>query len=479
MEYEAVIGLEIHIQLETKTKLFCSCPNVYGADPNTLVCPVCLGLPGALPVLNEEAVKFASFAALAFNMTIHNRSVFYRKNYFYPDLPKGYQITQYTQSFATDGFLEFELDGERRKVRIERMNLEEEAAKSIHTEDGFALLDFNRSGVPLLEIVTLPDIRSPKEARVFLEILRDTIRYLGISGCDMEKGQMRVDSNVSVRPKGQIELGTKVEMKNLNTFKSVEEALNYEIQRQISALEGGGEIFQETRMWDEFERRTKAMRTKEEAHDYRYFPDPDLLPLLLPETFISKIKKSLPELPTEKKRRYIEEFGLSPHVAHTLVMDRDLALFFERVSEVVRDKKLAANFVSIEIVRFLKRENIPIVDFPIEPNEIGRLLTYVEEKKISYTALKEVFEEMLKSGRSAKEIIKEKGLEEKIGEEELLSLIREAMQQNEEVVEKYRSGKTSVIGVLIGTVMRLSRGKADPQMVKKILEEKLKEDRHE
>lgn len=473
MEYEAVIGLEIHIQLETKTKLFCSCPNLYGAEPNTMVCPVCLGLPGALPVLNQEAVRFAAFAALAFNMSLHKRSIFYRKNYFYPDLPKGYQITQYTESFATDGYLDFDLDGERKKVRIERMNLEEEAAKSIHTEDGYALLDFNRSGVPLLEIVTFPDMKSPKEARVFLETLRETVKYLRISGCDMEKGQLRVDSNVSVRPKGQVELGTKVEMKNLNTFKSVEDALNYEIQRQILALEAGEDIFQETRMWDEFERKTKAMRTKEEAHDYRYFPDPDLLPLILKESFISQIRETLPELPSLKRKRYIGEWGLTSQVAHTLVMDKDLAEFFEKVAEVVNDRKLAANFISTEVVRSIKRDNIPITAFPVEPSEIGKLLRYVEEKRISYTALKEVFEEMLTSGKPAERIIHEKGLEEKIVREQLIKWVMEAIKQNPDIVSKYKKGKTSVIGVLIGAVMRFSKGKADPKEVKKILEERL------
>ncbi len=473
MEYEAVIGLEIHIQLKTKTKLFCSCPNLYGEDPNTLVCPVCLGLPGALPVLNGEAVRFATAVALAFNMKVHTTSVFYRKNYFYPDLPKGYQITQYTQSFSTDGYLQFEHEGTIKKVRIERMNLEEEAAKSVHTEDGHTLLDFNRSGVPLLEIVTYPDIRSAREARVFLEKLRETIRYLDVSGCDMEKGQMRVDSNVSVRPVGEKELGTKVEMKNLNTFKSVEEALNYEIHRQIEVLKSGGEIFQETRMWDDFERKTKSMRTKEEAHDYRYFPDPDLLPLVIDDAFIKEIKSSLPELPSERYRKYVDEWKIPPQIAHTLTQEKGISDYFEEITKYLNDKRLAANFVATEVVRFLKSGDFGIESFSVTPEEAGKLLRFLEEKKITHTAMKQVFYEMVETSKRAHEIIREKGLVETLKKEQVFQWIKEAIENNPQIVEKYRSGKKSVIAVLIGSVMRQSKGKADPKEVRVLLEKEL------
>lgn len=476
MEFEAVIGLEIHVQLNTKTKLFCSCPNKFGAEPNTLVCPVCLGLPGALPVLNEEAVRFALRVAKALNATIHRDSAFYRKNYFYPDLPKGYQITQYTTSIATDGEIVFKReDGSYGRVRIERMNLEEEAAKSIHTEEGDVLLDFNRSGIPLLEIVTRPDIRSPHDARLFLVYLKRTLRYLGISNCDMEKGELRVDSNISVRLRGEEKLGTKVELKNLNSFKAVEDALSYEYKRQVEALKEGERIVQETRHWDENERVTRPMRTKEEAHDYRYFPEPDLLPLHIEDKFIEE-SVQIPELPLERLERFIKEYALPYRIADVLTDEEDIADYFEAVNKSVGEPKLTSNFIVTEVLRDLKEENISIKNFVIEPDRLAELLNLVKNGKITHTIAKDIYAKMKKSKKSASSIMEEEGIKV-IGEEDVLvKMVDEVMENHPDIVEKYKKGKVGVIGVLIGEIMKKTKGQADARKVRELLEKKLSED---
>ncbi len=462
-DYEVIIGLEIHVELDTQTKLFCGCSREYGRDPNTQICPVCLGYPGALPVLNQEAVRKAVLAARALGARIHRRSYFYRKNYFYPDLPKGYQITQYTYSLAEEGALEFEFEGQKRRVRIERMNLEEEAAKSFHTDDGYTLLDFNRSGIPLLEIVTYPDLRSPAEARTFFTRLRQLLRYLRISPCDMEKGHLRADANISVRKPGE-PLGTKVELKNLNSFKALEEGLRYEVQRQIQLLESGGRVVQETRLFDEDEGVTRPMRTKEEAHDYRYFPEPDLLPLDLDPKFL---EEPLPELPDAKRERFIRDYGLRPDVAEVLTLERETAEYFEALIQGLTDIEQAAHWVANRVLGHLKGQ--AITAFPIRPEGLRELLRLVETRKITLNKAKDVFEKMLDTGKSAAEIIEEEGATVIASEDVLQTIVDEVIRENPELVEKYRKGKTGVIGPLIGQVMKKTKGSADPQVVRSLL----------
>ena len=462
-EFETVIGLEIHVELDTKTKLFCRCSREYGRDPNTQVCPVCLGYPGALPVLNEEAVRKAILTARALNAKINTKSYFYRKNYFYPDLPKGYQITQYTYSLAEEGVLEFEYDGSLVKVRIERMNLEEEAAKSFHTEEGYALLDFNRSGIPLLEIVTLPDLRSPQEARQFLVRLRQTLRYLGVSQCDMEKGHLRADANVSVRLPGE-PLGTKVELKNLNSFKAIEDGLEYEVNRQIEVLKQGGKILQETRQYDEDAGVTRPMRTKEEAHDYRYFPEPDLLPLVIKNEWL---EEPLPELPAEKMKRLMRQYGLRKDISEVLTLERQTSEYFEELVKGLSDPVLAANWVVNRVLGYVKESSID--EFIIKPNSLRELLLMVEKSEITLNKAKDIFEKMIETGKSAKQIVQEEGIRVLNDEEFLQDLVDEILESNPDLVEKYLKGKIGVLGPLIGQVMRKTRGNADPQLVRKLL----------
>jgi len=468
---EPVIGLEIHIQLNTETKLFCKCKNEYGATPNTHICPVCLGYPGALPVLNEEAVRLALKVALALHADIHKLSRFYRKNYFYPDLPKGYQITQYTESLATGGYIEIETSKGYKRIRLERMNIEEEAAKSIHTDTGEVLLDYNRSGIPLLEMVTLPDMNSPEEARTFLEKLRLILRYLEVSECDMEKGELRVDANISLRKPGE-KLGVKVELKNLNSFKSVYDGLNYEIERQKKILQGGGTVIQETRLWDEYKKETRTMRVKEEAHDYRYFPEPDLPPLVVRDTEIEELKKTLPELPDEKLKRFVSQYNIGKDQARILSLNKNLADYFERAAQVAEDKRLLANWINVEILGYLNENNLGIQEFRIHPEELGEFLNYVSRGKLSYNMAKDIFKKTLYNEESLKHLLEE-ALSSTISSQELEKIINKVLEENQELVEKFRNGKTGVLGALIGKVMKETRGRADARKVKEILESKI------
>lgn len=469
--YYTRIGLEIHIQLKTKTKLFCGCKNEYGAIPNTNVCPVCLGYPGVLPVLNQEAVRMAIKVALALNARINKQSRFYRKNYFYPDLPKGYQITQYSESIAEDAFLEITVHDESKRIEIERMNIEEEAARSIHTPQGEVLLDFNRSGIPLLEIVTKPCISSPLEAKLFLEKFRDYIRYLKISDCDMEKGELRVDANISLSLDPNT-YGTKVELKNLNSFKAVYDALTFEKERQEKLLKEGKKIHQETRMWDEYLGESRPMRTKEESMDYRYFPEPDLPVLILDDKFIEEVKREMPELPDKKYARYVENYKLSPEQAKLIAFDREYSEFFDRISKEVKDKKLVANWLTVIFPAYIGKTH-RFED--LDPLEFVRLAHALEYGEINNNQAKETLTRFFEKGISISKSIQEfEESSKKFDEKELEKVIDEVLEEQRELVEKYLSGKTGVFQAILGQCMKKLKGSGDPIKVKEILERKLK-----
>jgi len=456
-----VIGLEIHVQLATKTKLFCGCSTAYfAAPPNTLTCPVCLGMPGALPVLNKRAVELALRVAIALNARVQEFSRFDRKNYFYPDLPKGYQITQREYPLAVGGSLSFRVEGEARTVRIREMHLEEDAGKLIHTDDG-ALVDMNRCGVPLVEIVTEPDIRSPKEAREFLRALRTLLRHLGVSNADMEKGELRCDANISVSTDGK--LGTKTEIKNLNSFRAVERALAAEEERQRELLSRGGTVEQVTFGWDEHAGKLVLQRSKEEAHDYRYFPEPDLVPLVVPREWLERVRAGMPELPWEREERLIREYGLSPKEAGVLMEEPARADYFEAVARACGSPQDAAGWVLSEILRYWKDDSPPI-----SPEALTELIVAVREGKISRTNAKEVLEEAIATGRDPMAIVEEKGLSLLADEEELRRLAQEVIGENPKAVEDFRAGKKGAIGFLVGQAMRKTGGRADAKKLSKI-----------
>jgi aspartyl-tRNA(Asn)/glutamyl-tRNA(Gln) amidotransferase subunit B len=471
-DWEAVIGLEIHVQMKTATKMFCSCKVEFGAEPNSNVCPVCLGMPGALPVINKKAVEYGIRAGLALNCKIHNLSVFARKHYFYPDLPKGYQISQYELPLATDGYLDIELeDGTSKRVRIRRLHLEEDAGKNIH-EGKKTYVDLNRAGTPLMEIVTEPDINSPEEARIFLETLRNVMRYIGVSDADMEKGQLRCDINVSIRPKGSKELGTRVEIKNVNSIRFVQKALEYEIERQIKVKERGGQIVQETRTFDPSTGKTYTMRSKEEAEDYRYFPDPDLLPLKVSDEWINRVRESMPELPHQRLERYIN-LGLDKNVAKALVDHKEYGDYFEEVLKLYEDPKAVANWVLNDLLGNLRDLEIPWEENPVTPQRLAELLKLIKDGTISVKIAKGLLKEMLQTGKSAKQLVEEKGLKQITDEGAIKQIVEEVLKENPDAVEKYKNGQTKVIGFLVGQVMRKTKGKANPQLVNKILRELL------
>ena len=475
--YEPVIGLEVHVQLLTKSKIFCSCSTRFGDPPNTNTCPVCLGLPGALPVLNRESVTMAMKAALALNCAINPRSRFARKNYFYPDLPKGYQISQYDEPLSQDGWIEIEVDGVRKRIGITRVHLEEDAGKSLHEgfpdSDSKSYIDLNRTGVPLIEIVSEPDLRSPDEAYDYLTRLKTLMLYLEVSDCNMEEGSLRCDANVSVRRAGASELGTKTEVKNLNSFRFLHKALAFEIDRQISVLESGGTIHQETRLWDSREQRTYGMRSKEFAHDYRYFPEPDLLPLVINDEWREEARRSLPELPEARKERFVKEYALSDQDAAQLTASKPLADFFEETAKACGESKLAANWTLSELLHLLKEAGKEITESPVSPARLSELVGLIHQGTISGKMGKDILAEMFQSGKRAEEVMATQGLEQINDPEKIRAVVGEIMAENPKQVEQYRKGKTATLGWFVGQVMKATRGQANPQLVQEILKKEL------
>ena len=472
-KYEPVIGLEVHAQLLTRSKIFCGCSTRFGDPPNSNVCPVCLGLPGTLPVLNQRAVEMGMRAALALNCTVHEHSRFARKNYFYPDLPKGYQISQYELPLATGGWVEIEHDGKAKRVGITRLHLEEDAGKSLH--DGFphsdekTYVDFNRCGTPLSEIVSEPDMRSPDEAYAYLTTLRQILLYTGVSDCNMEEGSLRCDANVSVRLRGSKEFGTKVEVKNLNSFRYLARALEFEIERHIGILESGGRIPQETRLWNQHAGHTDSMRSKEKAHDYRYFPEPDLLPVHVSDAWRENVRSSLPELPGARRARFVSAFGVTPYDAEVLTDTQALADYFESVVKAGAPGKAAANWMQTELLRRLNDSGKQISASPLSPAALAGLVTLVESEKITAAVGKKVFATMFETGRPAQEIIAAEGLGAQVGDDAIEQAAREVIAKNPENVAKFKSGNEGVFKFFVGQVMKATRGQANPQAVNDII----------
>jgi len=472
-KYEPVIGLEVHVQLLTRTKIFCGCSTRFGDPPNTNVCPVCLGLPGTLPALNKRAVEMAMRASLALNCTVHDHSRFARKNYFYPDLPKGYQISQYELPLATNGHLEIEVAGARKRIGITRLHLEEDAAKNLH--EGFsqsatkAYIDYNRCGTPLSEIVSEPDMRTPDEAYAYLTTLRQILLYTGVSDCNMEEGSLRCDANVSVRPRGAKEFGTKVEVKNLNSFRYLQKALEYEIERHTVVLESGGRISQETRLWNQAEGRTVSMRSKEKAHDYRYFPEPDLLPVHVSSAWWEEVRRTLPELPEAKRARFVSAYGITPYDAEVLTSSRAMADYFESVVQAGAPGKASANWMQTELLRGLKDSGKEIDASPVSPAALAELVRLVESGQITGAIAKKVFATMFESGRSAAEIIAAEGLGAQVSDAAIEQAAREVIAKNPDNVAKFKSGNEGVFKFFVGQVMKATRGQANPQAVNDIL----------
>jgi aspartyl-tRNA(Asn)/glutamyl-tRNA(Gln) amidotransferase subunit B len=477
--YEAVIGLEVHAQLKTLTKAFCGCSTRFGDAPNSNTCPVCLGLPGALPVLNRKARDLAIRASLALHCEIHERSVFARKNYFYPDLPKGYQISMYEQPLATKGWLEFELAGSMKRVGITRVHMEEDAAKNLHEgfadSDRWSYIDYNRCGVPLIEIVSEPDIRTPAQAYSYLTTLKQVLEYTDVSDCNMEEGSLRCDANVSVRLRGAPKFGTKVEAKNLNSFRYLQHALEYEIERQIGVLESGGQIVQETRLWNVAAGRTEQMRSKEFAHDYRYFPDPDLLPLSAPEKLVAEVRAEMPELPDVKRARFLREYGVTPYDAEVLTATRALADYFEAAVRAGAPAKSAANWISTELQRRLNEAGKEIEQCPVAPVALAELLAKIDSAEITAATGKKVFATMFDTGKRAADIISAEGMAQITDTSAIEKIARAVVAKNVENAAKYRAGNQGVFKFFVGQVMKETRGQANPQAVNDILKRVLAE----
>ena len=470
MEYETVIGLEVHCQLKTNTKVWCSCDADYdNKEPNTAVCPICTGQPGALPKLNEKVLDYAIKAALALGCEINRESYFDRKNYFYPDSPKNYQITQFFKPYAENGVLKITTNsGKEASVGIERIQIEEDTAKSIHTASE-TLLNYNRASVPLIEIISKPEIKNAEEAYAYLNTLKDRLKYTKVSDVSMELGSLRCDANVSVRKKGETKLGTRTETKNLNSFKAVVKAIEYETNRQIEVLENGGRVVQETRLWDEENAVTKPMRSKEEAMDYRYFPEPDLPAIIITESRLSNVKDEMPEFADEKAKRFINEYKLNEMEAATLSSEQELAEYYEEVVKVSDNARLAANWVLTEILRVLKEKNISIEEFSVEPENIGKLIKLIKANTISSKIAKDVFEILLSENKDPEIIVKEKGLVQITDNSEIEKIVEQVLAENPQSVEDYKAGKSNALKYLVGQSMRLSKGKANPQMINEMI----------
>jgi len=478
MKYEAVIGLEVHAQMLTDSKIFCGCSTRFGSEPNTQTCPVCIGMPGVLPVLNKKAIEFAAKTGLATDCKISSYSRFARKNYFYPDLPKGYQISQYELPICEHGFIEIVVDSEIKRIGITRIHMEEDAGKNIHESasggaGNHSFVDLNRAGVPLMEIVSEPDIRSPKEAAEYMKKLRAILRYLGVCDGNMEQGSLRCDANVSIRSVGQKEYGTRAEVKNINSFKFVEKALEYEIKRQIKVLEEGGKIIQETRLWDSNKGITESMRGKEEAHDYRYFPEPDLVPITVEQKWIDEIKASLPELPDAKSKRFASEYGLPEDDADLLTSEKALAEWFEEAVKAGGHPKAAANWMMGELMRLLNEENKFIEECRLKPKQLVGMLKLMDKGTISGKIAKVVFEEMYKTGKDAESIVKEKGLVQISDEGAIEKAVDEVIAKNPKEVERFKAGDEKLLGFFVGQIMKFTKGKANPRIVNEMVKKRL------
>ena len=477
-DFEAVIGLEVHCQLATATKLFCSCPAAFGAGPNEHTCPVCLGMPGVLPVLNRQAVEYAIRAALATASRINTTSRWARKNYFYPDMPKAYQITQYEQPYCEHGRVEFDLDGEKKTVRLTRIHMEEDAGKSVHDlSPKWSMVDLNRASVPLLEIVSEPDVRSGPEASAYLRKLRSIVRYLGISDGNMNEGSMRCDANVSLRRRGAEKYGTRTETKNLNSFRSVERAIAYEIERQAEILLDGGTIVQETRLWDADRNETRSMRGKEDAHDYRYFPEPDLMPLTIDDAWVARVRSELPELPDARRERFVSEYGLPEYDAGVLTASKELADWFEAAVAEHRSPKALANWIMSDVIRIANESAVEgeadYSKLPITPKQLAGLVALIDDNTISGKIAKSVFAKMVETGDDAKTIVEREGLVQVTDESAIVAVIDRVIGANPDKVAEYRSGKDKLFGFFVGQVMKESQGKANPASVNKLLKERL------